>query len=60
MKKIVILKAQKNLSEHSENDTLLKIDIKAFAIDDKEKITIHRDTTFIYPSPASVKSYLSK
>ena len=60
MKKIVILKAQKNLSDHPEKDTLLKIDIKAFAIDDKEKITIHRDTTFIYPSPASIKTYFNK
>jgi len=60
MKKIVILKAQENLSKHPEEDTLLKINIKAFATDDKEKIIINRNTTFIYPSPASVKSYLNK
>ena len=60
MKKIIILKADKNLSAHQEEDTLLDITIKAFAVDDKEKIVVIRDTTFIYPSPYSVKSYLAK
>lgn len=60
MKKIVILKADKNLSQHDKEDTLLKINIKAFAIDEKEKIVINRDTTFIYPSPTSIKEYLNK
>jgi cytochrome c oxidase accessory protein FixG len=60
MKKIVILKAKKDLSSHPEEDTLIKLDIKAFALDDKEKIVVERDTTFIYPSPASIKKYLNK
>ena len=60
LKKIVILKADKNLSTHQKEDTLLNITIKAYALDDKEKIVVTRETTFIYPSPYSVKSYLSK
>jgi cytochrome c oxidase accessory protein FixG len=60
LKKIVILKAEKNLSTHQEEDTLLDITIKAYAVDDKEKIVVKRETTFIYPSPYSVKRYLSK
>jgi len=60
LKKIVILTTNKNLSQHNETDTILEINIEAFAIDDKEKIIINRETTFIYPSPYSVKRYLSK
>jgi len=60
LKKIVILKADKNLSVHDEKDTILEITIKAFAVDDKEKIVVKRETTFIYPSPYSVKTYLNK
>ena len=59
-KKIVILKADKSLSQNSEKDTILDITIKAFAIDNKEKIIVDRETTFIYPSPYSVKRYLTK
>ncbi|HIP30452.1 MAG TPA: cytochrome c oxidase accessory protein CcoG [Sulfurospirillum arcachonense] len=60
LKKIVILQAEKNLSTHQEEDTLLDVTIKAYALDNKEKIVVTRETTFIYPSPYSVKSYLSK
>ena len=60
LKKIVILQAQKNLSTQQEEDTLLDITIKAYAVDNKEKIVVKRETTFIYPSPYSVKSYLNK
>jgi len=60
LKKIVILKADKNLSTHDETDTVLKIIIKAYAVDNKEKIVVKRETTFIYPSPYSVKRQLSK
>ena len=60
LKKIVILKADKNLSVNQKEDTLLDITIKAYAVDDKEKIVVTRETTFIYPSPYSVKRYLAK
>ncbi|WP_024954569.1 cytochrome c oxidase accessory protein CcoG [Sulfurospirillum arcachonense] len=60
MKKVVILKTNKNLSTHAKDDTLLNIKITAYALDDKEKIIVFRNTTFIYPSPSSVKKYLNK
>ncbi|MBL0703173.1 MAG: cytochrome c oxidase accessory protein CcoG [Sulfurospirillum sp.] len=59
VKKIVILETDKNLSTHDEKDTILKINIKSYALEDREKITINRETTFIYPSPYSVTRYLS-
>jgi cytochrome c oxidase accessory protein FixG len=60
MKKVVVLEAKKNLSQHEQKDTLLHITIKAYAIDDKEKINVLRETTFIYPSPASLDKYLNR
>jgi len=60
MKKVVILDANKNLSKHPKKDTILNINIKAFAIDNKEKIIVDRDTTFVYPSPATIKKQLNK
>jgi len=60
LKKIVIIKADKNLSTDDEKDTILNIEIRAFAVDNKEKIIVERETTFIYPSPYSVKRRLSK
>jgi cytochrome c oxidase accessory protein FixG len=60
LKKIVILNTSKNLSQNPEKDTILDIGIKAFATDNKEKITVNRETTFIYPSPSSVKKDLSR
>ncbi|WP_458700601.1 cytochrome c oxidase accessory protein CcoG [Sulfurospirillum sp. 1307] len=60
MKKVVILETNENLSTHNEEDTLLHITVKAYAVDDKEKIHVLRETTFVYPSPKSVKEYLSK
>ena len=60
LKKIVILKADKNLSTNEKKDTFLDITIKAYALDDKEKIIVTRETTFVYPSPLTVKKYLAK
>ena len=60
LKKIVILKADKNLSKDNNKDTFMEITIKAYAIGEEEKIVITRETTFVYPSPLSVQKYLSK
>ncbi len=60
VKEIIVLQANKNLSQHPKEDTLLDISIKAYALEDKENISVLRETTFIYPSPKSVKDYLHK
>jgi len=49
MKKIVVLETDKVLIQNSRKDTPIKIDIKAYAVDNKEQIVVHRDTVFIYP-----------
>ena len=60
MKKVVILNTNKNLSEHPEEDTVLDIVIRSFAVDNKEKIVVDRKTTFFYPSPATIEKRLNK
>lgn len=60
LKKIVILQANKSLSTSKKEDTLVNIQIKAYAVENKEKISVLRETTFIYPSAKSIETYLKK
>jgi len=60
LKKVVIIRANESLSDDYDEDTILPTVIKAYAIDDREKIVVTRDTTFIYPSPSSIKRLLKK
>lgn len=60
LKKIVILQADKNFSTSKKEDTFLEISIKAYALDDKEKISVMRKTTFVYPSLFSIQKHLDK
>jgi cytochrome c oxidase accessory protein FixG len=60
LKKVVVIEAEKSLSAHEQEDTILTIEIEAFAQEDKKNIFAIRKTTFIYPSPHSVKKYLDK
>lgn len=58
LKKIVILETTKDLSVDSFEDIKMTIKINAYATDAKEKIAVSRETSFIYPSPASKKRAL--
>ena len=48
-KQVVILATNKELVKDDRKDTPLHIKIRAYAIDDKEKVAVERDTVFIYP-----------
>lgn len=48
-KKVVVLSTNEVLVKDSKKDTPMPIQIKAFAVDDKEKIFVLRNTTFVYP-----------
>ncbi len=48
-KKIVILYTDEVLVEDDRKDTIIPITIKAYAIDDKEKVVVYRKSTFVYP-----------
>ena len=47
--KIVILSTNKVLSKDNTKDTLFPIKITAYAVDQKDKIIVHRKTIFAYP-----------
>ena len=48
-KKVVVLRTTKQLANDNTRDTPISITIKAFATDDKEKISVYRKTVFFYP-----------
>ena len=48
-KKIVILETDKVLVKSTKQDTPLPITIKAYAVDDPEKIVVFRKSVFVYP-----------
>lgn len=55
VKKIVILQTDKVLAENDRDATPIHITIKAYAVDDKEKITVSRETIFFYPKISEIK-----
>ncbi len=54
-KKVVILYTDEVLVENDRKDTIIPITIKAYALDDKEKVVVYRQSTFVYPRIDIVK-----
>ncbi len=54
-KKVVIMKTDTQLANDSRKDVPIPITIRAYAMDDKEKIVVDRETVFIYPRIDLVK-----
>jgi cytochrome c oxidase accessory protein FixG len=48
-KKVVILYTDEILVNDERQDTVIPITIRAYAIDDKEKVTVDRQSTFVFP-----------
>ncbi len=48
-KKIVILYTDEVLVSDDRKDTIIPITIRAYAMDDKEKVVVDRQSTFVYP-----------
>ncbi|MEY3001667.1 MAG: cytochrome c oxidase accessory protein CcoG [Pseudomonadota bacterium] len=48
-KKVVILETTEKLIENGRKDTPITLKIKAYATDDREKITVDRELVFFYP-----------
>ncbi len=48
-KKVVVLYTNDMLVDDATKDTIIPITIKAYAMDDKERIVVERHTTFIFP-----------
>lgn len=49
-KQPVTLYTEKNLSQNSQQNTHIQLQIKAYALDSKTPIEVHRKSVFIYPS----------
>jgi len=54
-KKVVILETSKMLANDARKDTPLPLHIKAYALDDKEKIVVDRKSVFVYPRSDLIK-----
>ncbi len=54
-KKVVVLQTQAQLANDARKDVPIPVTIKAYAIDDKEKIVVERETVFVYPRADLVK-----
>jgi len=48
-KKVVVLRTTEKLANDARKDVPIPITIKAYAVDDKEKIIVQRNTVFVYP-----------
>jgi len=48
-KKVVVLRTKEKLANDTRKDVPIPVTIKAFAIDDKDKIVVERHTVFVYP-----------
>lgn len=48
-KKVVILETSEVLAHNTRKDVPIPITIRAYAVDDKEKITVDREVVFFYP-----------
>jgi len=54
-KKVVVLEAAEPLVKGAHKDTPVPVIIRAYAVDDKEKIIIDRQAVFMYPSVDKLK-----
>ena len=48
-KKVVVLRTKYQLANDTRKDVPIPITIRAYAVDDKEKIVVDRHTVFVYP-----------
>jgi cytochrome c oxidase accessory protein FixG len=48
-KKVVVLRTKEKLADNTRKDVPIPVTIKAFAVDDKEKVAVTRHTVFVYP-----------
>jgi len=46
---VVVLQTKEKLVDDARKDTPIPVTIRAYAVDDKEKIIIDRHTVFVYP-----------
>lgn len=55
-KKVVILETSEVLANNARKDVPVPITVRAFAVDDKEKIVVDREVVFFYPRADLIKN----
>ncbi|MDD5401118.1 MAG: cytochrome c oxidase accessory protein CcoG [Sulfurimonas sp.] len=55
-KKIVVLRTYDILADDARHDTIIPITIRAYAIGHEDKITVFRESTFVYPRADVIKN----
>jgi cytochrome c oxidase accessory protein FixG len=48
-KKVVVIRSKGELAHNTVKDQPLPVKIKAYAVDDKDRVVVERDTVFVYP-----------
>jgi cytochrome c oxidase accessory protein FixG len=54
-KKVVVLLTEEQLANDTRKDVPIPLTIRAYAVDDKEKIVVDRKTVFVYPRADLIK-----
>ncbi len=54
-KKVVILETNEVLASNARKDVPIPLKIRAYALDDKEKIVVEREVVFFYPRADLIK-----
>jgi len=54
-KKVVVLEVRDTLVKNARKDTPIPVTIRAYAVDDKQKIIIDREAVFVYPRVDLIK-----
>lgn len=55
IRKIVVLEGGKHLAEHEQQNTKVHLTIRAYALDEPEKIQVFRETIFVAPPKKELK-----
>lgn len=55
-KKIVVLRTYDVLADDARHDTIIPITIRAYALGHEDKITVFRESTFVYPRADVIKN----
>ena len=54
-KEVLVLSTKENLSVNKHKDSILKVQLKSYAIEEPDRIFVNKELTFVYPEPSEVK-----
>jgi len=54
-KEVLILSTNQDLSTNKHKDSILKVQLKAYAVDEPERIQLLKELTFVYPDASQIR-----